>query len=104
MTMKMKKRHEAAVPKINPTGGSGGDAQNQPPTDTRNVMVSHGIHAGRFPIGGMTVAAARRVLTGLINIDPEAIAVIGGRPVEETTVINDDVSLLAFVKPSALKG
>jgi hypothetical protein len=52
----------------------------------------------------MTVGDARRVLSDLINIDPDAVAVVGGRPVEETTVIGDDVSLVSFVKPSALKG
>ena len=39
-----------------------------------------------------------------MNIDPQAVAVIDGQIVDEDTVIRDDVSMLSFVKPSAVKG
>jgi hypothetical protein len=70
----------------------------------RSVMVHHGIHRGRFPVAGMRVADARQALTRLLNIDPAAVAVINGRTVGEDEVIGEDVSLLSFVKASAVKG
>jgi hypothetical protein len=72
--------------------------------DHCNVLVTTGIHRGRFPIGGMTIQQARRTLTKLIKIDPQAVPVINGAPVDENTVIGSDVSMLSFVKPSSLKG
>jgi hypothetical protein len=70
----------------------------------RSVMVQHGIHSGHFPVVGLTIAEARQTLRGLLNIDPQAAAVIGGRIVDETTVIRGDTQMLSFVKPSAVKG
>ena len=72
--------------------------------DSRNVLVSHGIHTGHFPVGGMTVRDARNVLRRLINIEDEAVAVINGAPVEEDTIIEQDVSMLSFVKPASIRG
>ena len=72
--------------------------------EIRNILVSHGIHGGRFPIGGLTVRDARRLLTPLINIDAEAIAVINGSPVTEETTIDNHVTMLSFVKPSSIRG
>jgi hypothetical protein len=90
---------------IEPTfAGQSADGEPQPPIDSANVVVSYGIHQGRFPIGGMTVRAARSRLQPLINIDPSAIAVINGAPVDENQRITADVTMLAFVKPSAMKG
>ena len=56
-------------------------------SDESSVLVSSGIHRGRFPVGGMTVRAARRVLGPMINIDPSAVAVINGQIVDEDTVL-----------------
>ncbi len=72
--------------------------------DSTSVSVSYGIHHGRYPIGGMSVGDARRTLQRLINIDPDALAIINGSPVDEEHQITEDVSMLAFVKPSAMKG
>jgi hypothetical protein len=72
----------------------------------RSVEVRHGIHSGAFPVAGMTVAQARRTLAGLLNIDPEAIAVLNGRPVrdEESRVIAESEQILSFVKRSSTRG
>ncbi len=82
-----------------PDGG-----EPQPRADNTNVTVSYGIHHGRYPIGGMTVRDARSALQKLINIDSSAVAVINGAPVDEDQRISADVTMLAFVKPSAMKG
>lgn len=84
--------------------GTPDDAGPQTRTDSGNVVVSYGIHRGRYPIVGMRVREARQVLQKLINIDPSAVPVIAGFPVDEEQVISEDISMLSFVKPSAMKG
>jgi hypothetical protein len=74
------------------------------PVVERSVLVQNGIHSGHFPVAGLRVRDARQTLTQLLNIDPQAVAVINGRIVGEDEVIGTDVSLLSFVKPSAVKG
>jgi hypothetical protein len=84
--------------------GGAEDGESQPAVDQTNVAVSYGIHQGRYPIGGMSVRDARQALRKLINIDPSAVAVINGAPVDENQLISADATMLAFVKPSAMKG
>jgi hypothetical protein len=72
--------------------------------DPRNVLVTSGIHRGRFPIGGLRVQQARDVLRRLVTIDDGAVAVINGRAVEEDELIGPDVTQISFVKPSSIKG
>lgn len=94
-----------ALRQIEPvTVGSASDGDPPPPVDNTNVTVSYGIHHGRYPIGGMTVREARQALQRLINIDESAIAVINGAPVDENLRIAANVTMLSFVKPSAMKG
>jgi hypothetical protein len=52
----------------------------------------------------MSVAEARRILTPLINIDATSVAVINGTPVQEDTIISEQVTMLSFVKPSSIRG
>jgi hypothetical protein len=80
------------------------DEGPQSPERSANVTVTYGIHRGRYPIGGMTVRDARRTLQKLLNIDPTAVAVINGSPVDENQQISSAVTMLSFVKPSAMKG
>jgi hypothetical protein len=75
-------------------------SQNQNP----NVIVSHGIHRGQFPIRGLTVRDARQTLERVMPIASDAIPVINGQAVDENLQIGPDVSLLSFVKPSSLRG
>jgi hypothetical protein len=84
--------------------GTPDDGGHRPPDYSANVTVTYGIHRGRYPIGGMTVRDARRTLQKLLNIDPSAVAVINGSPVEENVQISAGVTMLSFVKPSAMKG
>ena len=100
--MKQKRRHseptlQSSLPDETPVADSR-------TADTRNVLVSHGIHRGRFPVGGMLISEARQILQKLINIDPSAVPVINGRPVTEDQTIGEHVTMLSFVKPSSIKG
>jgi len=88
-----------------PAGASEATPPSPPPAaGERSVLVHHGIHSGHFPVAGLRVRDARATLTHLLNIDPQAVAVINGRIVREEEVIGPDVGLLSFVKPSAVKG
>lgn len=85
----------------------GADPEGTPDSGPRegcNVLVTSGIHRGRFPIGGLTVGDARGVLQRLVNVDEGAVAVINGRAVDDDEVIGPEVTHVAFVKPSAIKG
>ncbi|HEV3255657.1 MAG TPA: hypothetical protein VG013_02130 [Gemmataceae bacterium] len=96
-------RHSEAKPPA--TGGNEGTPPKPPAAAVeRSVLVHHGIHSGHFPVAGLRVRDARATLTPLLNIDPQAVAVINGRIVSEDQIIAEDVALLSFVKPSAVKG
>jgi len=85
------------------------DTESSPPADntpvaSKNVTCSYGIHRGNFPIAGMKVKDARRVLRKLIKVDDSAAAVINGSVVDEDETISSETTMLSFVKPSAVKG
>ena len=104
--MSLELRRPQAPPELEPeVGFDAFPEEGQPqPTDSSNVLVTSGIHRGRFPIGGLTVRRAREVLQRLITIDEEAVAVVNGRAVEEGEIISENVTHVAFVKPSSIKG
>ena len=67
------------------------------------VEVIHGIYAHSLPLVGMTVGQARDELEERLNIDPDAVAVVDGVEVDETTVLLEG-QVLTFVKPAGEKG
>ena len=69
-----------------------------------SVLCRHGMHQGYFPIQGMTVGEARTMLAQLLNIDPNAVAVINGQIVDDEQVIGPEVGALNFMKESMVKG
>jgi hypothetical protein len=73
-------------------------------SEAMHVQVMHGIFSGRFPIRGMTVGEARRVLQDLLNIQPRAIALVDGQPVDDDRTLDDEVTLLAFVRAQGVIG
>ncbi|NUQ64547.1 MAG: hypothetical protein HUU20_18940 [Pirellulales bacterium] len=103
--MTLELRRPNPVSELGPSvqfGGGSSDASTA--VDSRNIVVTSGIHRGRFPIGGLRVREARAVLASLMNIDPSAVAVINGRAVGEDEIISENITMVAFVKPSAIKG
>lgn len=102
MNLRTRDRHRDQLQHLEPAGAT--EDFGSLPDDQRNVLVSHGIHNGRFPIGGMSVRDARHLLTPLIQIDAEAVPVINGHPVEEDTMITEEINMLAFVKPASMRG
>ncbi|MFQ5654497.1 MAG: hypothetical protein ACE5GW_07180, partial [Planctomycetota bacterium] len=84
--------------------GAGDTAVAQVP---RGIKAQNSIAEGRYPLAGLSVAQARRVLdTTLGGIDPEAVAVIAGEVVEDEDayIIRESVELVNFVKRASAKG
>jgi hypothetical protein len=95
-------------PELRPPAGTASGQPTEPDCQPerleRSVLVSHGIHRGHFPVAGLHIRDARQTLARLLNIDPASVPVINGRVVDEDTIIGEDIAMLSFVKPSALRG
>lgn len=68
------------------------------------VYCRHGIHDGHYPLAGLTVGEARRLLGPLLHLDPKAVAVINGKIVRDDQTIGPDVAAINFMKESMVKG
>ena len=100
----LKKKPEPETTVQEPIIGGGGDHPESGGCPQGSVFCRHGIHSGWFPIVGMRLGDARPILNQLLNIDPEAVAVINGQIVGDDHIIGQDVELLNFVKKSSIKG
>ena len=81
-------------------GTIGPDADGDP-----SVIVSSGLYHERLPLANTAVAEIRRRFGDRFDIDPNAVAVIDGEPVDDeagTRVRSGQ--LVAFVRPSGEKG
>jgi hypothetical protein len=88
----------APAPAVPPPAG-----QPAAPTSP-GVYCRHGIHDGHFPLAGITVGEARRLLGPLLHLDPKAVAVINGKIVPDDHTIGPDVAAINFMKESMVKG
>lgn len=97
------KTHE---PKVKPSDKDDPVAAPEAATATlsKNITCSYGIHRGNFPIAGMKGKDARVVLKKLIKCDDAAVMVINGEVFDENNIISESVTMVSFVKPSAVKG
>lgn len=102
MTVRQRRRQLQLIPDMEAPSMNVGGSNGAPPA--ASVLVSSGIHRGHYPLAGLTVRAARRLLAPHLNIDPAAVAVINGQTVDDDTVLNAEQGMLSFVKPSSLKG
>ena len=67
------------------------------------ATVAHGAYAEALPVANMTVNAVRTRFRDRLDIDPTAVAVIDGRPVDESAVVQAG-QLLTFVRRAGEKG
>ena len=102
--MSLKQRQANQERTIEPNATDVQSGPTDPPDTDANVLVSYGTHHTPFPIRGMSIRQARESLSRLMNIDESAVAVINGAPVEEDTMIDQQVSLVSFVKPASIRG
>ena len=67
------------------------------------VEVIHGVYSHTMPLAGMSVDQVRVELADRMHIDPEAVAVVNGEPVNEDFILGEG-QVLTFVKPAGEKG
>lgn len=70
---------------------------------TKMVTVVHGIHRLNLPLAGRAVVAVRQSLAPILNIGPDALAVVNGTEVGEDFILAHD-DLLEFVRLAGEKG
>ena len=104
MNFRMLKKNAEPESMTQTTTVGGGDTAESPGCPQGSVFCRHSIHSGWFPIAGMRLGDARPILNQLLNIDPEAVAVVAGQIVGDDYIIGEDVELLNFVKKSSIKG
>ena len=73
------------------------------PTDTGLATVIHGTYAEALPVAQMSIAQVRRRFSDLLDIHPEATAVLDGVPVDEDVTIQVGQNLM-FVRRAGEKG
>lgn len=104
MNLQTKTPHTQQTPGLSAVFGQTATLEPRREAVERSVLVQHGIHSGHFPVAGLRVRDIRQTLSHLLNIDPQAVAVVNGHVVPEDTIVQENVNLLSFVKPSAIKG
>lgn len=67
------------------------------------VAVVHGIHRLTLPLAGRAVGGVRHALAPVLNIGPDAMAVVNGVPVGEDHILAPD-DHLEFVRLAGEKG
>jgi hypothetical protein len=102
--MSLKQRQDNQTHHTEPSEVKVRSGSGNPPATDSNVLVSYGTHHTPFPIRGLSIRQARESLARLMNIDETAVPVINGTLVEEDTMIDEQVTLLSFVKPASIRG
>ena len=73
------------------------------PQDAELATVIHGTYVEALPVAEMSVAAVRRRFGDLLDIHPEATAVLDGVPADEDSTVQAGQSLM-FVRRAGEKG
>lgn len=85
------------------TGGVSGVFDAQEPEDTSSATVTSGPFREQLPVAGMTVGQIRERMATRLQIDPHAMAVVGGQDVDENRVVRSSESLV-FMNRAGEKG
>jgi hypothetical protein len=67
------------------------------------VTVSHGPFAEDLPVAGMTISQVRSGFSDRLDIHPQAMALIDGNPVDDTTTLRAGQTLM-FIRQAGEKG
>ena len=68
-----------------------------------SVDVIHGPYRQSLPVAEMPISEVRRRFQDHLDIHPEAVALVEGRPVDDSTRLRSGQTLM-FVRPSGEKG
>jgi hypothetical protein len=97
--MRERKRQLQRQVGSSPTGGLFDDATPA----GGSVDVIHGPYRQSLPVAEMPISEVRRRFQDHLDIHPEAVALVGGHPVDDTTRLRAGQTLM-FVRPSGEKG
>jgi len=67
------------------------------------IQVSCGISSASFQVAGQDINTTRKLLTPVLNIEPEAVALVNGKEVKNDYVLKNS-DRLEFVKKAGEKG
>ncbi len=67
------------------------------------IQVSCGISSASFQVAGQDINTTRKLLTPVLNIEPDAVALVNGREVKSDYVLKNS-DRLEFVKKAGEKG
>ena len=100
--MQEKKRNTARVTATGPGDDLFGDLAGMPAAPGVATVI-HGTYAETLPVAQMSVAQVRSRFADLLDIHPEATAIIDGEPAEDDTVVQAGQNLM-FVRRAGEKG
>ena len=83
--------------------GPGSGLFDDPGAAPGTAMVTHGPYAEVLPIAEMTVSQVRSRFRDRLDIHPEAMAMLDGNPVDDTTTVRAGQTLM-FIRQSGEKG
>ena len=83
--------------------GLGGDDFFDIPENAGMVSVSHGPYMEQLPVASLRVAQVRAHFADRLDIHPEAVALLDGDPVDDTTTLRAG-QMLTFIRPAGEKG
>ena len=83
--------------------GAGGGFFDDAGAATGTVVVSHGPYREALPAAEMTIRDVRRRFQDNLDIHPEAVALLDGDEVDDTTRLRAG-QMLMFIRPSGEKG
>jgi hypothetical protein len=94
-------RHRQRIGQVG--AGPGSDLFDDPGAGTGVATVTHGPFAEMLPVAEMTISQVRNRFRDRLDIHPEAVAMLDGNPVDDTTTVQAGQTLM-FIRPSGEKG
>jgi hypothetical protein len=90
------------TPREAPTGPAGFGGLFDDDSDT-DVTVTSGIYAEHLPVANRSVGQIRARFRDRLDIDPQSVAVLDGRDVDDQTIVRPG-QVLSFVRRAGEKG
>jgi hypothetical protein len=83
--------------------GPGGGLFDDPDASPGVATVTHGPYAEELPIAEMTISQVRSRFRDRLDIHPEAMAMLDGNPVDDSTTVRAGQTLM-FIRQAGEKG
>lgn len=100
--MQERQRNVVRVTQAGPDGDLFGDLGGVPASPGLATVI-HGTYAETLPVAEMSIAQVRQRFAELLDIHPEATAILDGAPVEDDALVQAGQNLM-FVRRAGEKG